>query len=69
MGARRIHERHHLFLVFDVEDSDYALVVGNPGKIIGWVDKKGNKIAFDSNGKSTCGKYFFDNEQVQLIKK
>ena len=23
---------------------DYALVVGNPGKIIGWVDKKGNKI-------------------------
>ena len=23
---------------------DYALVIGNPGKVIGLVDKKGNKI-------------------------
>ena len=25
---------------------DFALVVGNPGKIVGWVDEKGNKIKF-----------------------
>ena len=38
---------------------NHALVVGNPGKIIGWVDKQGDKIDFDSNGNSFCGKYHF----------
>ena len=36
---------------------DFALVVGNPGKIVAWVDKKGNKLQFDINGDSICGKY------------
>ena len=31
---------------------NHALVIGNPAKIIGWVDKKGDRINFDSNGKS-----------------
>ena len=41
---------------------DHALVVGNPGKIIGWVDKKGNKLRFDKTGKSLCGKYKLDKD-------
>lgn len=34
-----------------------ALVVGSPGKVIGWVDKKGHQLEFDSNGISLCGQY------------
>ena len=40
---------------------DYALVVGNPGKIIGWVDKKGNRLKFDNNGNSLCGDFMLAN--------
>ena len=36
---------------------DHALLIGNPGKTVGWVDKKGNKLEFDENGESKCGKY------------
>ena len=36
---------------------DHALVVGNPGKSIGWVNKKGHKLKFDENGISLCGNY------------
>jgi len=43
---------------------DFALVVGNPGKIVGWVDKKGNKISFKINGESKCGNYKFSNNLV-----
>tara|TARA_Y100000768_G_scaffold383984_1_gene367128 strand:- start:11393 stop:11974 length:582 start_codon:yes stop_codon:yes gene_type:complete len=43
---------------------DFALVVGNPGKIIGWVDEKGVRIDFSSNGKSKCGKFLFDGEKA-----
>ena len=25
---------------------DFALIIGNPGKIVGWVDEKGNKLVF-----------------------
>ena len=25
----------------------YALFVGNPGKVIGWVDEKGDRISFN----------------------
>ena len=37
---------------------DFALIIGNPGKIVGWVDEKGNKIVFDKSGKSKCKKFF-----------
>ena len=40
---------------------DYALVVGNLGKIIGWVDKKGNRLKFDNNGNSLCGDFMLAN--------
>lgn len=33
---------------------DYALVVGNPAKIVGWVNEKGNRLSFSSNGLSEC---------------
>lgn len=39
----------------------HALIIGNPGKIVGWVDKKGNKLEFDKDGLSKCGKYELSN--------
>ncbi|MCK5475598.1 MAG: N-acetyltransferase [Candidatus Pacebacteria bacterium] len=52
--------------------SDYALVVGVPGKIIGWVCKCGNKLNFDSNDKAICKicdrKYSEKEEKVNQLK-
>jgi UDP-2-acetamido-3-amino-2,3-dideoxy-glucuronate N-acetyltransferase len=45
----------------------FALVVGNPGKIIDWVDKKGYKLEFDEAGMSKCGNYKLKSEQVKYI--
>ena len=33
---------------------DYALVVGNPAKLAGWVSKNGQKLKFDIHGKAHC---------------
>jgi UDP-2-acetamido-3-amino-2,3-dideoxy-glucuronate N-acetyltransferase len=33
---------------------DYALVVGNPAKQIGWMSEYGHRLEFDSNGEATC---------------
>ncbi|MCB0722420.1 MAG: N-acetyltransferase [Ignavibacteriae bacterium] len=33
---------------------DFALVVGNPSKIIGWVSEAGKKLEFDENGVAFC---------------
>jgi len=46
---------------------DFALVVGNPGKIVGWVDKKGKKLIFNQDGKSACGHYKFNGEIVSIL--
>ena len=43
---------------------DHALVIGNPGKIIGWVDKKGNRLKFDNKGNSLCGDYRLVNNII-----
>jgi len=43
---------------------DFAMVLGNPGKIVGWVDKKGYKLVFDDGGISACGQYAFENDAV-----
>ena len=43
---------------------DYALVVGNPGKIIGWVNKIGKRLEFQKNGKSICGKFILERNLV-----
>jgi len=50
---------------------DYALIVGNPGKIIGWVSKAGIRLDFDKNGEAFCEesseKYLLKNNCVHVI--
>ena len=47
---------------------DYALVVGNPGRIVGWVSEAGKKLKFDEKGFAFCEKsdkkYIFKDEKV-----
>ncbi|PKQ66945.1 N-acetyltransferase [Labilibaculum manganireducens] len=47
---------------------DYALVVGNPSKQIGWVSEYGHRLNFDKNGFATCWEsgqeYFIKDEMV-----
>lgn len=46
---------------------DYALVVGNPGKVIGWVNKEGQLLKFDKNKFSICKKYRIEkNTLIEL---
>ena len=33
---------------------DFAMVIGNPGKVVAWVDKKGSKLVFNNEGKIIC---------------
>ncbi|MDY0083496.1 MAG: acyltransferase [Ignavibacteriaceae bacterium] len=35
---------------------DYALVVGNPGRVVGWVSEAGKRLKFDDDGKAFCEK-------------
>ncbi|MBS3945096.1 MAG: N-acetyltransferase [Melioribacter sp.] len=35
---------------------DYALVVGNPAKIIGWMSEAGKRLQFDKEGIAFCSK-------------
>jgi len=46
---------------------DFGLIVGNPGKLISWVNEKGDKIKFHKNGKSKCERFFFNGENVKLL--
>lgn len=32
----------------------YALIVGNPGKQIGWMSQHGERLEFDEDGKAVC---------------
>ena len=47
---------------------DYALVVGNPAKIVGWLSEAGKKLKFDKDGYAYCDKskkkYKFENDRV-----
>ena len=43
---------------------DYALVVGNPSKQIGWMSEYGSKLIFNENGKATCEE---SKEKYELI--
>jgi UDP-2-acetamido-3-amino-2,3-dideoxy-glucuronate N-acetyltransferase len=51
---------------------NFALVVGNPSKQIGWVGEYGHKLEFDSNGIATCKEseqeYKLENNTVKRIK-
>ncbi len=50
---------------------DYALVVGNPGKQIGWMSEFGHRLIFDTTGKATCqesgGIYEIQNGSVKKV--
>jgi UDP-2-acetamido-3-amino-2,3-dideoxy-glucuronate N-acetyltransferase len=50
---------------------DYALVVGNPSKQIGWVSKAGTRLLFDENGDAFCEQskenYRLENNTLILI--
>lgn len=41
--------------------ADYALVVGNPSRQIGWMSEYGHKLEFNLKGEATCpeGKEFY----------
>ena len=46
---------------------EHALVVGNPGKMVGWVDEKGNSLEFNQDGLSGCGKFRLDNGDLRKL--
>ena len=51
---------------------DYALLVGNPAKQIGWVSEYGHRLNFDENGVAICPEtgqeYLKSNNEVKRIK-
>ena len=53
------------------EVQDYALVVGNPSKNIGWMSEFGNRLNFDSKGIAICdntgSKYKLSNNRIKKI--
>ena len=52
--------------------ANYALVVGNPAKQIGWVSEYGHKLNFDETGTAVCPEsgeiYSLVENQVKRIK-
>lgn len=54
------------------EVPDFALVVGNPARQIGWMSTYGHRLEFDANGKATCPEskeeYLLENGKVRLLK-
>ena len=51
---------------------DYALIIGNPGKQIGWVSQYGHRLEFNEDLKATCPEsgelYELKNDKVKRIK-
>lgn len=58
--------------VITKEVQDYALVVGNPAKQIGWVSEYGHRLQFDQNNIAICPesnqKYKLENHKVIELK-
>ncbi len=54
------------------EVNDFALVVGNPSRQIGWVSEYGHRLVFDENKTAKCiesgQEYQFENNKVSRIK-
>ncbi len=50
---------------------DYALVVGNPARVIGWVSEAGKRLNFDDKGEAYCEqsqkKYKIENGKVSEL--
>lgn len=57
--------------VITKEVADYALVVGNPGRQIGWMSEYGQRLEFNENGQATCiesgDKYLLNDNKVTKI--
>ena len=51
---------------------DYALVVGNPSRQIGWMSEFGHRLKFDEHGEASCPEshqlYRIDKDKVVRIK-
>lgn len=49
----------------------YALIVGNPGRQMGWISEYGHRLEFDKDGIATCKesgqKYKLENNSVKRI--
>lgn len=49
----------------------YALFVGNPGKLRGWMSQNGHKLDFNNDGEAVCPEtgqqYVLQNNQLTLI--
>ena len=44
---------------------DYALVLGNPGKLSGYMSRHGHKLTFNESGRATCPESKFVYEKVE----
>lgn len=57
--------------VITKEVKDFALVVGNPAKQIGWVSEYGHRLNFDEKGLATCPEtkdtYLLNNKKVEKV--
>lgn len=49
----------------------YALIVGNPGKQVGWMSEYGHRLEFDDSGRATCSEsqeeYILEENRVKKI--
>lgn len=49
----------------------YALIVGNPGRQIGWMSENGQRLEFNKEGFATCKesgqRYRFENNKVSRV--
>lgn len=43
---------------------DYGMVLGNPGKLAGFMSRHGHKLKFDESGRATCPESKFVYEKV-----
>lgn len=52
--------------------SPFELIVGNPGRRIGWVSKAGHRLNFDDNNIAVCietgEEYSLENDIVEVLK-
>ena len=46
---------------------DFALIVGNPGRVVGWINEKAERLEFRNNGRSACGRFQLDDKKVTLM--
>jgi UDP-2-acetamido-3-amino-2,3-dideoxy-glucuronate N-acetyltransferase len=47
---------------------DYGLVLGNPGKLSGYMSRHGHKLTFNESGRATCpeSKFVYEKKEDKL---